>query len=536
MESPRIYDNHTFFLKCECASIDQIRDAFIQAVTTYQNANKINLNCGIRVNLVKNNNGESYGIAFVFVTNPAVYHMLLGKNPDGSDRIEYRDDPCWTPPVNGDIVNDAGWSTISAPVYTPGMNWADLIDEEEEYDRRIYHNIEIHTCPKIPIPLEPLMVLPPYHLTPEQIEARRLKIIANNEGKQDFTPDLVKIPQFVHFNIDRAMATPVDSKFMPNILKCAYVPNWISKIDIKLQFRPYASDSETLQQRVVGGNIIEETYPFVNINKEQVAFIIFDPSTHDAQFALHMMKKFTFNVKTENGQINSTTLIFTHSYRTDRDMMSLINQKQIIAGKRDNSRQRYMYTTDKKPRTPDRQHNLTVRHGIKNSHNVNTKTFDNENSSFVKKFAKIPQNNNDFTKPNANNSTKNRDSHRITKSTNGNLPREFIVNRNNNNKNTTYEQRRNDESRNFYDTQKQNTTITKNVTKSPKILQENSRKNFVAKQNVTSVETMNNKRGNTVKITSKKNNINYKSLNHQNKRSSIIHSKNIFDILNSEDE
>lgn len=350
MASRNFYDEHTLFIKCDCASADQIRLAFREALTKYQTAIGKPLDCRFRVNLVENREGKSFGLAFVFVTNPAVYYMFLGKNPDGSDRVEYVDDPSWKSPADGGLTNDAGWSSISEPVYTPGMSWADMTDLEEEYEQAKEAQMNRHVCPKIAVQLEPLMVLPPFKLTAEQIEEKRSKIIADNAGKLEFNSDLVEIPELAYFGVDRAMATAVDSKFMPNILKCSKIPMWVTKEDLKMQFAPYASDPKTLQERFIKGRKVEETYPFVNINDDRVGFVIFDPSTHDAQFALHMMKKTVITKKVPYSTIKETTgmpdpepvshsvtLIFGHSYRTDRDLMADISQQPRPVQRRDNT-------------------------------------------------------------------------------------------------------------------------------------------------------------------------------------------------------
>lgn len=337
MASGKSYDNHTLYIKCDCATSAQITEALNESISTYQRTNGVNLNCRFRVNLVENKEGKSFGIAFVFVTNPAVYYMLQCKNPDGTDRVEYIDDPSWIPPVQGESTNESGWSSIAPPVYTPGMSWADISDLQSEYDEKVKEHELSLTCPKIAIQLEPLMRLLPYKLSPEQMEQKRAKIIADNEGKPDFNPDLVKVEPEAFFCVDRAMVVPVDPKYMPNILKSKDIPLWVTKEDLKAQFVPYASDSKTLQERYIKGRKIEESYPFVNINNDRVGFVIFDPSTHDAQFALHMMKKTFIRKKVkENGkeQLLQSLLIFGHSYRTDRDMMADINlQPRPFKGK-----------------------------------------------------------------------------------------------------------------------------------------------------------------------------------------------------------
>lgn len=337
MSSSYISDNRTLYIKCDCASVQQIRDAFSEALTTYQDATGIDLACRFRVNLVEDREGRSFGIAFVFVSNPAVYYMLLGKNPDGSDRVEYRDDPSWTPPVEGESVNDAGWSTISAPVFSKGMTWADIMDEEDAYNAKIEAEKQKYVCPKIAFSLEPLMVLPPYRLSAQQIAEKRDKIIEENEGKSDFDADMVEIPPIAYFGVEPAVAKPVDQKFMPNILKCKNVPDWVTKEDLKAQFSPYASDSLTLQERHIKGRRVEETYPFVNINDDRVAFIIFDPSTNDALFALHMMKKIVITKTLPNKTVNKVVLLFGHSFRTDRDMMADISQRPRPVQRRENA-------------------------------------------------------------------------------------------------------------------------------------------------------------------------------------------------------
>jgi hypothetical protein len=321
------YDNHTLYIKCESASSEQIRQSFSEALIKYQNITKTTLDCKFKVNLVENREGISYGFAYVFVSDPAVYHMILGKNPDGSDRIEYRDDPSWIASVDEDSVNDGGWSVISGSIlnFTMDINWSDMVEEEE-----FEHRKKRHTRPKILVVLDPLMTLPPYRLTDNQILSKRCKIAADNKYNQNFDGVPVEISEMAYLSVNRAMVSSLDPKFMHNILKCKDIPVYITKDDLKVQFSPFASDSKTFQERFIKGRRISETYPFVNISVDNVAFIIFDPRTHDAQFALHMMKKTIIRKKLDNDTMKQVTLIFGHSYRTDRDITTDLNQKPRI--------------------------------------------------------------------------------------------------------------------------------------------------------------------------------------------------------------
>jgi hypothetical protein len=182
------------------------------------------------------------------------------------------------------------------------------------------------------------MSLPPYQLSEYQIEEKKQKIILDNHEKEDFDITLVDIPKLGYITIDRAIALPLDYKFMPNILKWKFVPEWITRDELKLQFVPYATDPTAVHHRHVKGRFIEETYPFVNINEDGVAFVIFDPSTNDAQFALHMMKKTVIKKRLHDGRMVMATLIFSHSFRTDRDKMSDIIQKPKVCRQQDYQR------------------------------------------------------------------------------------------------------------------------------------------------------------------------------------------------------
>jgi hypothetical protein len=284
-------DNHTLYVKCEGATFEDIKLSFTDAISEYQKKYDNNLTCSFRINLLEDKNNISLGIAYVFLTNPAVYYMILGKNPDGSDRIEYRDDPSYG--------NSSNWITI-----TKNNN----------------------PKPKIPIILPSLITLKPYKLSPEHINIKRQKLIDDNKDKKLFDSSLISIPEEANFNVSGAFVLPLEDKFMPNILKCKNIPSWLTAQDLKIEFTPYASDSSTMFSRVVKGKTIKETYPWVNINDEGIGFIVFDPSTLDAQFALHMMKKTTFT-KNVNGVQKTITLIFYHSYKSDRDLITEINNR-----------------------------------------------------------------------------------------------------------------------------------------------------------------------------------------------------------------
>ena len=173
----KYYDTHTLFIKCGIASANEIYQIFNEALNNYNKAYNSQIECNFNVNLVETRDNNSIGIAFVFVSNPAVYHIMLGKNPDGGARVEYHDDPSWIKPIDEITLNnpESPESNVRSLV---NMDWSMLMEMDEEYEKSKNRYI----CPKIEVQLSPLI-------------------------------DLSN-----HFPVDRAIVTNLDAKFMPNVL------------------------------------------------------------------------------------------------------------------------------------------------------------------------------------------------------------------------------------------------------------------------------------------------------------------------------
>lgn len=332
MSDKYLTDNHTLHLTCEGATANQIYTAFNSAIKEYQTTTGKQLECRYRVNMIANKAGVNLGWAFVFVSNPEVYYMLLGHNPDGSERMEYIEDPNWKKPSGEEIVNDAGWATVEMDFTSPiawstssESDWSLEAEKSDEALRQQQEREASMTCPKIGIPLPPLMVLPSYELTPEQVEEKHHKIIEENQDKPDFDPQMVEVSGTANFKVQCAVVQCLEPKFMHNILRAKNIPDWVSERDLKVLFSPFASDSITTHNRFVKGRKVEECYPFVSISpEERVAFVVFDPNTTNAQFALHMMMKTPVRRKSPEEEV---MLFFSHSFRSDRDVMALVSQQ-----------------------------------------------------------------------------------------------------------------------------------------------------------------------------------------------------------------
>ena len=83
--SEMYYDNHTLYCIVYDATYDQISDCIKDAI------NKIGVECAYQINLVETKDGNRY--AYMRVSDDKVYNALIGRNLDGTERIELHDDP-----------------------------------------------------------------------------------------------------------------------------------------------------------------------------------------------------------------------------------------------------------------------------------------------------------------------------------------------------------------------------------------------------------------------------------------------------------
>ncbi len=311
-----IHDEHTLHVKCGPATHSQVRDMI--HVALYEAKSKFGLDCNFLVNLVQKRTGESVGMAFVYLTNPKVYWMLLGKNEDGSERVYYIDDPTWVSPLEKGINVD-DWMTIPEPDMEKGEDWATFSDRCFEYDRLVQEHKDSFVPKKVPIYEEPLIKMGGYLPDAYQKQWLRNKIIKDNEEDPLFDPSTIEIPSVVYPRIGRSVGRWPDAEYMPNIIKCGPVPLWITEDMIKIKFLPFATDSISAQDKYCNGVECKDNYPLVKFNARREAFVTFDPATFNALFAIQMLMKAQFTRKLPNGSEESALLLFTHSYRTTRD-------------------------------------------------------------------------------------------------------------------------------------------------------------------------------------------------------------------------
>lgn len=163
------------------------------------------------------------GCAFAFV-DPVVRNLLAGKNADGTDRVEYVDEPTKTPQE------------------LDSMSWKERHAYEKER------------------PASGLVDLPPL------ITLRR--------------------PDGSSPEVYAAWCAPPPANRMHNVIRARDCPRGVTAAAIKRHFAVFASDSTTPVPRMACGKLISEPYPFVTVNAKREVFVAFDPNGYDASFAL----------------------------------------------------------------------------------------------------------------------------------------------------------------------------------------------------------------------------------------------------------
>ena len=304
---------------------------------------KLTLDCKIKVNLIVNKNGDYYGFGYIHISNEEVYWMLLGKNPDGTDRVLEYLDPIWVPPQPKPVLSEEE----ERERYS-SMKWYEIAEEEDKY---------VH--PVIKQVLEPLMVIPGYRY--DDMQYKHHQEIAVKEGK-----DPASVPEMGYFELSRAYTRDVNLGKISNVLCARQVPDWIPAIAFKRIFNDYAlaninkngdtknnntnttegdnttkgdntsNDNNTEGDNTKGDNDNNNTegnntnnnntegnmYPIVKLidgkaGGGKIVFVSFEPDTKDAIFALLMTRKVHI-VHPKNPKLRCT-LIFDHAYEKSKN-------------------------------------------------------------------------------------------------------------------------------------------------------------------------------------------------------------------------
>ena len=329
MDPEKFYDTHTLYVTTGLATAKQLSECINSAVSQVSKKLRRGITTTFKTNIIHDRSGASMEFGFLWITNPEVYHMLLGRNPDGSERVILKDDPSWISCDEKEKKKDQETEEIDLleDFETSTFEWG---LEETENDKL--------KVPQIRIEQEPLMVLPPYTYTSEQYEKMKKKIRSERDiirraeiaqckltcvdsppspsshddssitlsSSQEDNDSLEDYPLQGNILVEPAFVVEVEEGISHNILWTSHLPSWITHGDLKKEFSKFTTDvNKKVSYRDKSTNkFVDDTYPVVNIdrNRHEVT-ITFDPIRRDAQFALHMSKKLTFTKGNNNCQL-----------------------------------------------------------------------------------------------------------------------------------------------------------------------------------------------------------------------------------------
>jgi len=112
------YDNHTLYLST-FENKETIKSVINSCINEISKKLGVKFNYKININVVKNRQDESIGVVYVWISDPKVYNVLLGKNLDGSKRTETIKNPDWN------IEKSPSFASKS------GSSWADIVEFDE---------------------------------------------------------------------------------------------------------------------------------------------------------------------------------------------------------------------------------------------------------------------------------------------------------------------------------------------------------------------------------------------------------------------
>ena len=280
-----IYDNATLHVDCDVATEEQIEEVIRETIKLIETGKSKKIDCNVYVNVVRNREGVSQRIAYVWINNPEVYSTLITR--PNVDLVQ--------------VERTSSSSSISSSV-SSGLNldlsksWADIIEEDEDSKR---------------------IKVPEFEYTPEQVE----------QLKEDSEEELV--PKTGKLIFSRAFASPLEEDEQANVLFAHSCPEDVTEEQIRAEFYPFTtikehrtfkierpSSREAAQFKSYSSTAsqkreIIKSYPIVTITTNRKVYVTFSPKSNDARFVLYLKKKIYFPPSTEEGvDPKNRTVIF----------------------------------------------------------------------------------------------------------------------------------------------------------------------------------------------------------------------------------
>ena len=228
---------------------------------------------------------EPAGYGFVDVSNPAFYNIIIGNNPDGTERVEYIDDPNWKPPSDDekdekdekDQKDKDDWSSVT------DTDWCG----EDDYEVK---------CPKIRKELNPLVDIGKFYYDKEQLD------FLEEMREENFSDDEDEVEEYGYVSFSPACFTPgVNEGDDDCSLYIAGIPDEPLPVLENMFYNMFTRYCRTDHYSRNKKNF----YPRLRFrasytNGKKLYYAIVSFSSHkDTGFALHMNKKIYIKYKNE---------------------------------------------------------------------------------------------------------------------------------------------------------------------------------------------------------------------------------------------
>ncbi len=253
-KSPKEEVKSVLYIETGLATWNQIHSIFTRAIKTS------GIYCKFQMVMPKNREGKFKGFALIWFSDQQIPNLLMGNNPDGSERIEEREDPTWVPP-EGDkekIIDERTQDITS---------WAEISDIEEEVGA-------MFMAPKIRVKLPTLLPIPKYYYNREQ------KQILKKTGKGD-------LPKEGGINISYVTVRRHREGLSTHVI-FGEVEEWMDTQKVKSIFSKYVTVPD-------GKYPMVKVLDRVNQRGKKMTFVTFSPNSMDGQTAAFMSHDFIYN-------------------------------------------------------------------------------------------------------------------------------------------------------------------------------------------------------------------------------------------------
>ena len=190
-------NNHTLLVKSGLATDEQLEECLKNFLLKVSRILNREIKCQYQSNLIIGRNGRYYGFGYLWLSNPEIYNILLGRNPDGTERIEYTTDPNWKEP-------EKPLDEALAEVQYKSSSWADWADEDDEI-------AEKYKPPTKEVVLQPLLEMSEFFYTEKQ---KKLIVTLCKEKNITFS----YLPKTGKFEFYPARVGNLDDNYCPNVI------------------------------------------------------------------------------------------------------------------------------------------------------------------------------------------------------------------------------------------------------------------------------------------------------------------------------